>query len=200
MASCNEAVSCTEAQHETTAARWIYVIYRAVACVGIWTAWTASAGRGRAITGCQKRHRTKTGRGQEGRGQEEARKRPGRGQEAQEETGERPGRGQEEAATVLSYEPRTGAIVVETETRQVLCVYPVTDDDVPVGRVTYYPVRAGYADTVHKFQGAELPHVTFWPDREGCPAAGYVALSRVRKDEDYLLGGYIKPEHVVPAR
>ena len=31
--------------------------------------------------------------------------------------------------------------------------------------------------------------VTFWPDREGCPAAGYVALSRVRKDADYLLGG-----------
>ena len=104
------------------------------------------------------------------------------------------------AATLVSYEPRTGAVVVETETQQVLCVYPITDDDVPVGRVTYYPLRPGYADTVHKFQGAELPHVTFWPDREGCAAAGYVALSRVRKDEDYLVGGYIKPEHFVPAR
>ena len=103
------------------------------------------------------------------------------------------------AATVVSYEPRTGAVVAETETQHVLCVYPITDDDVPVGRVTYYPVRPGYADTVHKFQGAELPHVTFWPDREGCAAAGYVALSRVRQDQDYLLGGHIKPEHFVPA-
>ena len=39
-------------------------------------------------------------------------------------------------------------------------------------------------------------NVTFWPEREGCAAAAYVALSRVRKDADYLLGG----EHFVPAK
>ena len=103
-------------------------------------------------------------------------------------------------AKIQSYNSRTGAVVVQTETGQVLCIYPITDDGVPVGRVTYYPLRPGYADTVHKFQGAELKHVTFWPDREGCPAAAYVALSRVRKDADYLLGGCIKVDHFVPAK
>ena len=103
------------------------------------------------------------------------------------------------SAILKDFDSRTGAIVVETETSHRLCVYPVTDDGVPVGRVTYYPVRLGYADTVHKFQGAELPHVTFWPDRAGCPAAGYVALSRVRKDSDYLLAGCVTSDHFVPA-
>ena len=103
------------------------------------------------------------------------------------------------SAIVQDFDSRTGAIVVETETSHRLCVYPVTDDGVPVGRVTYYSIRLGYADTVHKFQGAELPHVTFWPDRAGCPAAGYVALSRVRKDSDYLLAGCVTSDHFVPA-
>ena len=79
------------------------------------------------------------------------------------------------AATVHSFDPRVS--------------YSMADDGVLAGRVTCYPVCLGYADTVHKFQGAELDHVTFWPDRPGCPAAGYVALSSVRKDSDYLLGG-----------
>ena len=91
-------------------------------------------------------------------------------------------------------------MVVETVTNQVLCIYPITDAELPCGKVTYYPLKPGYADTVHKFQGAELPHVTFWPDREGSPAAAYVALSRVKRDTDYLLGGVIKPEHFVPAK
>ena len=103
-------------------------------------------------------------------------------------------------ATVLSFDGLKAAIVVETETSEVLCIYPVTDDSHPKGRVTYYPIRPGYADTVHKFQGAELPHVTFWPDRAGCPAAGYVALSRVRKDSDYVLGGCVTADHFLPAR
>ena len=102
-------------------------------------------------------------------------------------------------ATVLRFDSKNRAVIVETETSQVLCVYPVTDDDVPAGSVTAYPLRLGYADTVHKFQGAELSHVTFWPDRKGCPAAGYVALSRVRNDRDYLLAGCVTAEHFVPA-
>ncbi|CAE7481979.1 unnamed protein product [Symbiodinium sp. CCMP2592] len=103
------------------------------------------------------------------------------------------------AATIHSFDSRRGAVIVETETAETLCVYPVADDSCPGGYITYYPMRLGYADTVHKFQGAELRHVTFWPDRPGCPAAGYVALSRVRHDGDYLLGGCITAEHFVPA-
>ena len=104
------------------------------------------------------------------------------------------------SAVVLSFDHHKQAILVETETRQRLCVYPITTDEVPGGRLTYYPVKPGFADTVHKYQGAELRHVTFWPDRPGCPAAGYVALSRVRKDVDYLLGGCVQAEHFIPAR
>ena len=70
----------------------------------------------------------------------------------------------------------------------------------PVGRAVYYPIRLGYADTIYKYQGAELSHITFWPDRPPCPATAYLALSRVRRDSDYLLGGVIRPEHFVPAR
>ena len=103
------------------------------------------------------------------------------------------------AAVVRSFVTGRTGLVFETETGEVLCVYPVTDDDVSGGRVTSYPLRLGYADTVHAFRGAELPHVTFWPDRAGCPAAGYVALSRVRKDRGYLLGGSISAEQFVPA-
>ena len=103
------------------------------------------------------------------------------------------------SAVVQSFDPWRQAVVVETETSQILCLYPVTTEEEPGGRVTYYPIRLGYADTVHKFQGAELRHVTFWPDRPGCPAAGYVALSRVRRDADYLLAGCITADHFVPA-
>ncbi len=88
-----------------------------------------------------------------------------------------------------------------------LSVWPYTDDEVPPcgrhgshGRVVYYPVRLGYGSTIYKFQGAELEHVTVWLDRPGVPAAGYVALSRVKKDTDYLIGGIVGCEHFVPAR
>ena len=103
-------------------------------------------------------------------------------------------------AVVQCFDARRQAVVVTTASGQVLCIYPVTDDNVPEGRVTYYPMRLGYADTVHKYQGAELRHVTFWPDKEGCAAAGYVALSRVRRDTDYLLGGCVRSAHFQPAR
>ena len=102
------------------------------------------------------------------------------------------------AAVVQSFDVRKQAAVVKTETGQTLCICPVTTDDVPEGRVTFYPLRPGYAPS-NKFQGAELAHVTFWPDRPGCPAAGDVALSRVRKDADHLLGGNIGLHHFVPA-
>ncbi len=81
-----------------------------------------------------------------------------------------------------------------------MAVFPVTDDSCPGGRVVFFPMRIGYAATVHKFQGAELPHVTIWLDRKFAPAAGYVALARVACDSDYLLGGVVTMDHFVPAR
>ena len=62
-----------------------------------------------------------------------------------------------------------------------------------------FPVRLGYASTVPKVQGMTLPHVTLWLDHPGCRAAAYVAMSRVQKDEDYLIAGLVSPKHFVPA-
>ena len=60
------------------------------------------------------------------------------------------------AAVVQSFDARKRTLVVETETQQLLCVYPVTTEDVPGGRLTFYPIKLGYADTVHKFQGGRV--------------------------------------------
>ena len=103
-------------------------------------------------------------------------------------------------ATVSGHNEETNALLVLTQTGKHVSIYLYTDDDVPKGRVTYYPVRVGYANPLHKFQGAELEHVTLWLDRPGSPAAAYVALSRVKKDTDYLIGGVVTPGHFTPAR
>ena len=102
--------------------------------------------------------------------------------------------------TVEGYDAARHSVIAKTSTGRILAVCPVTDDDVPKGRCVYYPLRLGYASTVHKYQGAELDHVTFWPDRPASPAAGYVALSRVRRDSDYLIGGVVSCCHFAPAR
>ena len=69
---------------------------------------------------------------------------------------------------VLSLENRVGgALTVRTDMGNTLAIYPITDIDLPpkneddkfVGRMVYYPVRLGYASTVHQHQGAELDHV-----------------------------------------
>ena len=40
--------------------------------------------------------------------------------------------------------------------------------------------------------------VTIWLDRPHMKAAAYVAMSRVRRDDEYLLGGVVTKKHVVP--
>ena len=87
-----------------------------------------------------------------------------------------------------------------TDSGKRLAIYPFTDVNVPRGHVVYYPIRVGYAGTIHKFQGAELSHITIWLDRKFSPAAGYVALSRVATDEDYLIGGEVTADHFLPAK
>ena len=103
------------------------------------------------------------------------------------------------AAVVQSFHQPSGCLRVLTETGRHLAVYPVTEYVEECGTVTAYPIRAGYACTIHKLQGAELPHVTVWLDVKHMRAAGYVAVSRVRTDDAYLLGGVLTPEHFTPA-
>ena len=103
------------------------------------------------------------------------------------------------AAVVEDYDEGSGCLEVITESGKRLSVYRSTDEVEGHGRVASFPVRAGYACTIQKIQGATLPHITLWLDVPGCRAAGYVALSRVEFDKDYLIGGKVCPRHFVPA-
>ena len=47
---------------------------------------------------------------------------------------------------------------VRTDQGRVLMVHQWTNE----GGVTVYPFRLGYASTLHKVQGATLPHITLW--------------------------------------
>jgi hypothetical protein len=87
-------------------------------------------------------------------------------------------------------------IVVRTDTGYTVVVYPWTDED----RNVFHPIRLGYAHTLLKVQGATLDHATFYLDSPGIEAAGYVALSRVRRDADWQFVGGMSTNHFLPAR
>jgi hypothetical protein len=103
------------------------------------------------------------------------------------------------AATVDHFDERSGDLEVVTKTGKRLSLHRTTSEVEGFGSFNAYPIRTGYACTIHKIQGATLDHITIWPDAYGCRAAGYVALSRVRNDEDYLLAGTLRPSKFVPA-
>jgi len=99
-------------------------------------------------------------------------------------------------AIVHQYYHNEKTLRVRTRTGHQLVITPWTD--VNAGNAVYYPIRPGYASTVHKIQGDQLPHITIWLDIPGMNAAGYTALSRVQRGSDYLLGGYVKRHHFMP--
>ena len=102
-------------------------------------------------------------------------------------------------AEVQAYDSRSKCLEVLTRTGKRLAVHPYTEQLDDGRKVTSFPVRLGYACTVQKVQGMTLDHITLWLDAAGCRAAAYVALSRVQRDTDYLIGGKVSPKHFVPA-
>ena len=102
-------------------------------------------------------------------------------------------------ATVQHYDIDSQCLEVITETGKRLAVHLRTENRGKMGRITCFPVRLGYAGTIHKVQGATVKHITAWLDRPGCRAAGYVALSRIRNDADYLIAGKVTPRTFTPA-
>ena len=100
-------------------------------------------------------------------------------------------------ATVENYRHYARVLFVRTRTNHRLALGLWTDKE--HGGVKYYPIRYGYSSTLHKIQGATLKHMTLYPDVENMHAAGYTALSRVAKQDDYLIGGNVVPKHFVPA-
>ena len=90
-----------------------------------------------------------------------------------------------------------GALRVMTATGQRLAIFRWTDTE-HMG-ANYFPIRVGYASTIHKAQGGEFPHVSVWLDAKFMPAAAYTALSRVAESSAFLLAGKLKRHHFVPA-
>jgi len=88
------------------------------------------------------------------------------------------------------------AILVKTDQGKLLSIYPWTSEE----HVVHYPLRLGYASTLHKVQGATLEHVTVWLDIPNMPAAAYVALSRVSYDSAWRFIGNPGVHHFTPAR
>ncbi|CAE7622236.1 Pif1 [Symbiodinium microadriaticum] len=72
--------------------------------------------------------------------------------------------------------------------------------DNTVYRSTFFPVRLGYATTLHKVQGSTLEYMAVWLDKPNVRAAGYVALSRVRRDNNWCFFGQLTVEHFTPWR
>ena len=73
---------------------------------------------------------------------------------------------------------------------------PCTD---PTFHQAYVPFRPGYASTVLKLAGAELPHVVLWLDAKHVAGAAYTGMSRVARAQDLLFGGQVHPDHFAPA-
>ncbi|CAE7357688.1 pif1 [Symbiodinium sp. CCMP2592] len=99
---------------------------------------------------------------------------------------------------------RRSGVQVRTDAGKVLLIHPVTHEcqlwDGSNSRTTAFPLRPGYSTTLHKIQGATLPHVTLWMDVPFVRAALYVALSRVQYDRDWRFIGSIDRRHCLPAR
>ena len=72
-------------------------------------------------------------------------------------------------------------IIVQTDQGRRIPIHPVTSPS----RFVHFPLRLGYASTLHKVQGATLKHITRWLDVPNMPAAAYVALSRVEYDVNW---------------
>lgn len=101
-------------------------------------------------------------------------------------------------AEVTDYDEHSRGLEVLTVTGHRFCVFLWTDKDLDCA--VYYPVKPGYAGTVLKYQGSELPHVTLWLDSDKSPGAAYTGMSRVAYGKDLLIGGNLNRLHFSPAK
>ena len=97
-------------------------------------------------------------------------------------------------ATVVTMDG--GNVIVKRDQGARLAVHPWASEK----HVVHYPLRLGYASTLHKVQSATLPHVTVWLDVCKMPAAAYVAWSRVEFDVNWRYVGNPGVHHFTPAR
>ena len=99
---------------------------------------------------------------------------------------------------VKGWDEQSRCLHVESVTGKAIAVFQYTDPNPAAQNASFFPIRLGYASTIYKMQGAELPHVTIYLDKPRQRAAAYVAMSRVRSDGDYLFGGRYGKDHFTP--
>ena len=98
---------------------------------------------------------------------------------------------------VLAWHADIHGLEVTTRTGRRLIITRYTDRERQ--HAVYLPVRPGYASTIFRMQGSELPHVTVYLNMPNVQAAAYTALSRVHRAADYLIGGNVTYLHFIPA-
>ena len=99
---------------------------------------------------------------------------------------------------VKAWDARSRCLHVKTVTGKNIDVFQYTDPNPEAQSSSFFPVRIGYASTIYKMQGAELPHITIWLDVPRQKAAAYVAMSQVKDDGHYLFGGKYGKTHFEP--
>ena len=101
-------------------------------------------------------------------------------------------------ATIEFYDEASKALVVLTESGHRIPVRPWTDQN--LDNRTYHPIKPGYASTVLKLAGAELPHCVLWLDVPNVPGAACTGMSRVQYSKDLLIGGNLNADHFTPCQ
>lgn len=90
------------------------------------------------------------------------------------------------------------------ETEKVETIDPVTNKrsfiERPVSSCRQYPLKLGYAITVHKSQGAEYNGVILDLSKCFTPGLGYVALSRVSSIDDLVITGFSEEAYSINAK
>ena len=100
-------------------------------------------------------------------------------------------------AVVLCAEKAT--IFLSFSNGKVGAIHPVTLTDLNGQQRTCYPIVPAYALTMTKSLGQNLKKVILWFDTNSAPpGTAYVALSRIKKNDELITITRIKPSHVQP--
>ena len=87
-------------------------------------------------------------------------------------------------------------IIVKHKKGHYINIYLVT---CPLTKKVYYPLRPAYSCTIAKVQGQTLANAILWVDTASTPPGTcYVALSRVRRNEDMLSLCQLRPKQFTP--
>ena len=89
---------------------------------------------------------------------------------------------------VLGWHGVSKSVRVKTRVGHIVDVWPWSDPD--LDDLTYYPLRPGYASTLLKFHGAELPRVLTFQ----------VQPTQASTCDDFLLSGKLNVMHFQPVR